>query len=247
MLRAPSLAAQLSIERSLDHRKYRYVIGVDEVGRGSWAGPLCVCAAVFALGDLLNRFEAFGNPTSLEAREGEELLLFSRLDDSKALSPQLRAKLFKPIASLALGYGIGMVGPKEIDDFGMSLSLRLGLQRALALVAEFKNDAILLIDGTVDFYKEGSVETFVKGDRRSFSIASSSILAKVTRDILMEKESVHFPWYQLEKNKGYPSPAHVSALHAVGPSEYHRKSWSYVSKLPFNYERYEKVGMQLIL
>ena len=229
-----SLAAQLHVEREIDSSKYRFVIGVDEVGRGSWAGPLCVGAVLYDLKYLLEFMTEKGaESVAAESQKLPSPLKYLRVNDSKKLSPQLRASLEQPIKALANGYGLGFVEPTELDKLGMTSGLTLGLERALAPLREFVGSSLLLLDGGVNFSGFHEVRTYVKGDSKSFAIASASILAKVERDSLMERESIHYPWYVFEKNKGYPSPVHVSALHAIGPSQIHRKSWSYLENLPW--------------
>ena len=229
-----SLAAQLHVEREIDSNKYRFVIGVDEVGRGSWAGPLCVGAVLYDLKHLLGFMtEKDADTFGMESQKLPNYSEYLRVNDSKKLSPRLRASLEQPIKALANGYGLGFVEPAELDKLGMTSGLTLGLERALAPLREFVGSSLLLLDGGVNFSGFPDVRTYVKGDSKSFAIASASILAKVERDALMERESIHFPWYVFEKNKGYPSPAHVSALHAIGPSQIHRKSWSYMENLPW--------------
>lgn len=231
----PSPAACLEIETQLDPTKYRFVIGVDEVGRGSWAGPLCVGAVVFDLAHILSHMSELRKSFSA-ARHEEHSPQFDclRINDSKLLSPSVRRSLVEPIVHLSVGQGIGMADAREIDQIGMTRSLILSLERALEPLEQFIDSSIVLLDGSTDFFRRGTpVMTVIKGDTKSFAIASSSIIAKVTRDALMEREAENYPWYHLEKNKGYPSPTHVNALHAVGPCEIHRKSWSFMAKLPW--------------
>lgn len=242
-----SLAAKLHVERQLDSTKYRFVIGVDEVGRGSWAGPLGVGAVVYDLKLLLELMSGVDGSVEDKGDKGLERLDYLRMDDSKRLSPKLRASLDGPIKELAAGYGIGMVEPSEIDEMGMTSALALGLDRALMPVRTFLDRSLLLLDGTVNFSRYSNSMTFVKGDSKSFAIASASIIAKVARDSLMEDESLNFPWYVFERNKGYPSLAHVSALHAVGPSLIHRKSWSYMDGLPWQASNPSSIFQQLSL
>ena len=230
----PSSAALLEIEKQLDCRKYRYVVGVDEVGRGSWAGPMYVGAVAYQLQSLLNTLlrspdERVPESFSESSRRDEYL----KVDDSKKLSARVRESLVGPIKALACGCGIGIVEPTELDSLGMTSGFRLGLDRALVQMNEFVSCGIVLIDGVVGFHREGQSLAIPKGDTKSFAIASASIIAKVDRDSRMTVESESYPWYGFEKNKGYPSPVHVSALYALGPSPIHRKSWSYISRLPW--------------
>lgn len=231
-----SLASQLHIERQLDPEKHRYVVGVDEVGRGSWAGPLCVGAVAYDLQHLLDFMKDVEFHCGSDEPSPPKMSQYLRIDDSKRLSPLLRESLISPIMELACTYGIGMVDATEIDQVGMTRSLTIGLERALEPLGEHLDDSLLLLDGGVNFSKLRRVLTVVKGDSKSFAIASASIVAKVTRDRHMKLESESYPWYCFEKNKGYPSPTHVSALHAWGPCVIHRTSWSYMDSLPWSIE-----------
>ena len=228
----PSLAAQLHVERKLDLGGFRYLIGVDEVGRGSWAGPLCVGAVLYDARFLVE-FMSDQVASSNGSPESKKRMDYLEVNDSKLLSPRQRGALDKPIKDLATGYGLGFVDACEIDEIGMSEGLVLGLDRALVPLGGLIDSSLILLDGTVNFSRHLNVKTFAKGDSKSFAIASASIIAKVARDELMKQESENYPWYAFESNKGYPSPVHVSALHAIGPSQIHRKSWSYMANLPW--------------
>ncbi len=228
----PSLAAQLHVERGLDLGGFRYVIGVDEVGRGSWAGPLCVGAVLYDVRFLIE-FMSDQVASSIALPESRKSIEYLQVNDSKLLSPRQRDALDKPIKDLATGYGLGFVEASEIDQIGMSGGLVLGLDRALVPLGGFLDSSLILLDGTVNFSRHLNAKTFAKGDSKSFAIASASIIAKVARDEVMKQESENYPWYVFESNKGYPSPVHVSALHAMGPSQIHRKSWSYMTNLPW--------------
>jgi ribonuclease HII len=111
----------------------------------------------------------------------------------------------------------------------MSAALTLAASRALkSLHIGYDH---LLLDGNWDFALGGDAELLVRGDSRSLSIATASILAKVTRDRIMRGEAEHFPAYAFERNKGYPGPAHKAALHAWGPTTIHRRSWVFMDGL----------------
>ncbi|TAN25179.1 MAG: ribonuclease HII [Actinomycetota bacterium] len=230
----PSLAAQLHVERQLDVGHLRFVIGADEVGRGSWAGPLCVGAVLYDFRFLIEFMSDLHKDASLDSSSESQLSSrYLQMNDSKLLSSKQRESLDRPIKDLATGYGLGFVEPGEIDEMGMSRGLVLGLERALIPLADFVDSSVILLDGAVNFSRYLHAKTFIKGDSKSFAIASASIIAKVARDELMNHEAENFPWYMLENNKGYPSSVHVSALHAMGASQIHRKSWSYMANLPW--------------
>lgn len=232
----PSLAYQLHIEKLIDTGVHSYVVGIDEVGRGSWAGPLCVGAVLYDLGSLMDfMFDQKG--LHVTSKSGD--VAYTRddltgLNDSKLLSPQARKRLLDPISALSRSTGLGYVEPGEIDLMGMAAALPLALKRAVRALGAIPRTTIMLIDGPVNFAPDHEVRTIIRGDSKSFAIACASILAKVGRDSLMEQEAEIYPWYCFESNKGYPSPAHLSALHAFGASQIHRRSWAFMDKLPWS-------------
>ena len=194
---------------------------MDEVGRGAWAGPVTVGVALIA-------------PDVTEAS------LPPWLRDSKQLSESRRESIFVSVGQWCVDWSIGHATPRECDEWGMRVALRLAAQRALAGLAH-PPDA-LLVDGPVDLVGGpgageaglgGSVHPITGGDARCASVAAASVLAKVVRDRLMRAESVHYPPYEFERNKGYPSPSHQLALRGYGLSSIHRRSWSYVTALPW--------------
>jgi ribonuclease HII len=208
-------------ERDLAALGYECVAGMDEVGRGAWAGPVTVGIAVV-------------RPNASE----ESLPAWLR--DSKQLSEQRRQSIFHDVGQWCLAWSVGHAGPEECDAVGMTAALRLASQRALgALDAP---PTALLIDGPVNLLREmgdgpsvftGLVRPVIKGDAKCASVAAASVLAKVVRDGIMRAESEHFPAYAFERNKGYPSPLHQRALRGYGLSAIHRRSWSYVDDLPW--------------
>jgi ribonuclease HII len=193
-------------ERALWDDGKRIVVGMDEVGRGAWAGPLTVGAAVLP--------------------DGKRIY---KVRDSKMLTEPEREAMFDRLAGWCAAWSIGHVSPQECDEMGMADAMRLAATRALdGLRVGFDH---VLLDGNWDFALGGGAELLVRGDSRSLSIATASILAKVTRDRIMREEAVHYPAYAFESNKGYPGPIHKSALHALGPSPIHRRSWVFMDGL----------------
>jgi ribonuclease HII len=184
------------------------VAGVDEVGRGSWAGPVTFAAVVL--------------PRSRR---------IYKLRDSKLLHPGERERLADRVHQLALAVGIGHAGNDEIDRVGMSLAMRRAAQRAVDALP-LRPDALLL-DGSWDFLAGYGTHnrTIVAGDAYSASIAAASIVAKVARDRLMVEAAPGRPAYAFHSNKGYPSPEHRRALADHGPCDLHRASWAPVSAL----------------
>ncbi len=184
------------------------VVGVDEVGRGAWAGPISVGAAV-----LPRDRRVYG------------------VRDSKMLTEDERERLFDRVASWCRAWAVGHASQAECDALGMTAAQKLAARRAvdgLGLVPDH-----VLVDGRWDFVGRDSTVRIVKGDATCLSIAAASILAKVTRDRLMRAEAPHFPAYDFELNKGYPCPRHKMALKAWGPTTIHRRTWVFMENLPW--------------
>jgi len=207
--------AGTKIERALWDGGADVVVGIDEVGKGAWAGPLTVAAAVL--------------PTGPTFRGGA-----SGIRDSKQLSEVRREALFEPIAGWCRAWAVGHASPEECDRLGMSDAQRLAARRALDGLG-LVPDAVL-VDGRWDFVRglvapSTVVRTIVKGDAASRSIAAASVLAKVTRDRIMREAAAHHPPFWFESNKGYPCPRHREALQGYGPSAIHRRSWVFMDDL----------------
>jgi len=185
------------------------VVGMDEVGRGAWAGPVSVGAAVVPQGRRIYKIR-----------------------DSKMLTESEREGLFDRLADWCVAWAVGHASHTECDELGMSAALTLAAARALENL-DITYDHVLL-DGNWDFALGGGADLLVKGDARSLSIATASILAKVTRDRLMGEAAADFPYYGFERNKGYPGPEHRAALHAYGPSTIHRRSWVFMDGLAWS-------------
>jgi ribonuclease HII len=153
--------------------------------------------------------------------------------DSKLLSEQRREMLFEVLAPFCLAWSIGHAEHYECDELGMSSAQRLAAARALEGVVAClgRSPNLLLLDGKWDFIGSTDSVAVVKGDQRSFAIATASILAKVSRDRIMRAEHQHYPVYDFEHNKGYPSLQHRIALAGWGASPIHRRSWSFMNKL----------------
>lgn len=185
------------------------VVGMDEVGRGAWAGPLSVAAVVIP----------------------KDRRVY-KIRDSKQLTEPEREALFGRIVDWVEAWAVGHVTAAECDELGMSAAQRIGASRVLEGLALDADH--VLVDGPWDFVGTVDTTTIVRGDTISLSIAAASIIAKVTRDRMMRKMSVDLPWYAFESNKGYPCPRHRAALHLLGPSTVHRRTWSFMEKLPWS-------------
>ncbi|WP_327590951.1 ribonuclease HII [Nonomuraea sp. NBC_00507] len=190
----------------LSQPSVRTVAGVDEVGRGAWAGPVTVCAVVTDLS---------------EPPPG--------LTDSKQLTAAKRGPLATELAAWAAGIGYGEATHTEIDTLGMTEALRRAARRALEALPT-RPDAVIL-DGKHDYIgSPWPVRLEVKGDAASVSVAAASVLAKVRRDAYMG--TIGHEEYAFADNAGYPSPVHQEALARLGPTPHHRLSWSYLDDLP---------------
>lgn len=206
-----------AMERMLLAEGFRTVAGLDEVGRGAWAGPVSVGVAVFGV--------------DCPPPDG--------LRDSKLVPEPRREELFPLVASWCVEWAVGHAGPDECDRWGMTAALRLAAWRALAEL-DGPPDVVLL-DGSFDYLSDRvaverpgpEVRTVVRGDAACVSIAAASIVAKVTRDRMMRELAESFPGFDFHRNKGYPSPVHRTALAGMGLTSIHRRSWSYVDDLPF--------------
>lgn len=199
------------------------VVGVDEVGRGAWAGPLTVGAAVVP----------------------KDRRIY-KLRDSKMLTEAEREALFDRVADWCSQWAIGHASHEECDRLGMSDAQRLAARRALDALGVVPDR--VLIDGKWDFVGGRGVIPLVGGDATSLSISAASIMAKVTRDRIMRSLSPDYPNYWFEANKGYPCPRHKAALHAWGPSSIHRRSWVFMDHLPWTgIPRYIRPDAQGIL
>ncbi|MGO9029375.1 MAG: ribonuclease HII [Acidimicrobiales bacterium] len=207
-------------ERSLAFEGFGLIAGLDEVGRGAWAGPVSVGVVLV--------------PTATPAPEG--------LRDSKLVPEDQREAMFPLVVAWCTDWAVGHAGPEECDRWGMTVALRLAARRALDGLRTTPD--VVLLDGSFDYLTESGelpggaapsppVRTIVRGDTTCTSIAAASIVAKVTRDRMMRDLAEHFPAFDFDRNKGYPSPVHRTALVGRGLTSIHRRSWSYVDQLPF--------------
>ena len=187
-------------EEELFAQGYQLVCGVDEAGRGPLAGPVCAAAVIL--------------PPHLE---------IPGLDDSKKLSDKRRRELFPVIKEQAIAYGIGFASHEEIDEINILQATYLAMERALAQLTETPEYALIDGNRAKDFGLP--VKTVVKGDSLSANIAAASVLAKVTRDMLMEEAALEYPGYGFEIHKGYGTRAHYDALRELGASKIHRMTF----------------------
>lgn len=220
-----SVVPNLRLERQLAGDRY-LVAGSDEVGRGSLGGPVSVGVVVV---DASSRRP----PTGLR--------------DSKLLTPQARRALVPRIRRWARASAVGHASAAEIDEVGILRALRLAGERALSALPALPDQ--VLLDGNYDWYNRPEpsaasplarwcgaaalpVQLAVRADLTCASVAAASVLAKVTRDQLMEELAVSYPGYHWHRNKGYATRAHRDALAALGPCVEHRRSWRLGLQLP---------------
>ncbi len=179
---------------------YELICGVDEVGRGPLAGPVFTAAVIL--------------PKDCE-------ILY--LNDSKKLSEKKREELFLEISEKALAIGIGSCTPEEIDEFNIKQATRKAMLQAVQNLE--LQPGIVLVDAETITGLDIRQVPIIKGDAKSVSIAAASIIAKVTRDHLMEEYDKIYPQYGFVSNKGYGSAAHMEALRQFGPCPIHRRSF----------------------
>ncbi|WP_370523438.1 ribonuclease HII [Brevundimonas sp. P7753] len=182
------------------------VCGVDEAGRGPWAGPVSAAAVIL-------------NPDDLPPG----------IDDSKALTEKRRAALEPEIKARALAWGVGFASVEEIEELNILHATGLAMCRAIEALSI--QPAIALVDGNYRFKLPCDVTTVVKGDSLSLSIAAASILAKTARDRLMIELDGQYPGYGFASHKGYNAPLHQQALKTLGPCPAHRPSWAPIKAL----------------
>lgn len=182
------------------------IAGVDEAGRGPLAGPVVASAVILDL----------NNP-------------IAGINDSKKISENKRKLIAEIIEKEALAIGIGIVDHTEIDRINILNATKKAAELAIKQLQI--NFSILLTDALKIENLEHEVIPLIKGDSKSASIAAASIIAKVTRDTIMEKFDLQFPQYQFKNHKGYPTKAHRELLMEYGPCEIHRRSFSPVKNL----------------
>ena len=184
------------------------VAGVDEAGRGPLAGPVVAAAVIL-----------------------DPARLIAGLNDSKKLSEAARERLAIEIREKAVAWAIAEASPVEIDRINILQATFLAMRRALEGLPMPAGHA--LIDGNrIPPGLPCPAEAIVKGDGKMASIAAASILAKTHRDALMRELAVEYPYYGFERHMGYPTPAHLAALHEHGPCTAHRRSFAPVAQLP---------------
>ena len=193
----------LEYENELYDKGYKLICGIDEVGRGPLLGPVVTSAVILPVG--------YYNP---------------EIKDSKKLSEKKREKLFDIITKDAVSIGIGIVDEKKIDEINIYEATKVAMKMAIDNLS-IKPDYVLIDAMKLDI--DIPSNSIIKGDAKSESIASASIIAKVTRDRMIDEIDKEYPMYDLKNNKGYGTKKHLEALKEYGPCKYHRYSYSPVS------------------
>ena len=196
-------AEKLQYENALLKKGCRYIVGVDEVGRGPLAGPV-VCAAVIMPLD--------------------DLSIIEGIDDSKKLSEKKRELLAEKIKQTALAYTIIETDEKIIDEINILEATKLGMKRAVESLS-IEPD-VVLTDGNMTLDVSYPQQSIVKGDALSYSIGAASIIAKVHRDHLMDEYAKTYPEYAFAKNKGYGTAEHINAIKEYGLCPIHRRTFT---------------------
>jgi len=210
----------LNLERELWASGARFIIGMDEVGRGAIAGPVAVGVAIL---------------DSLDSRV--ESPWPSNLKDSKLLSEKARNEILEPVQAWVAGHAVGMASANEIDSKGIVQALALSASRALdKLLADASlrqaiavDGAMIILDGSHNWLgaKASGIPVLVrtKADRDCVSVAAASVISKVERDNLMIELAKTYADFGFDGHKGYASEAHIQAIKTVGPSAEHRHTW----------------------
>jgi ribonuclease HII len=208
--RAPAKAPRgfptLALETVLIQSCGGLVCGVDEAGRGPWAGPVAAGAVILDPADL---------------PEG--------IDDSKVLTAERRERLEVEIKARAVAWGVGFASVEEIAELNILHATGLAMCRAIEAMAV--QPVAALVDGNYRFKLPCDVQTVVGGDGLSLSIAAASILAKTARDRLMIAMDDEYPGYGFASHKGYNAPVHQAALRTLGPCPAHRRGWAPIRAL----------------
>tara|TARA_B100001123_G_C15192737_1_gene980091 strand:- start:205 stop:819 length:615 start_codon:yes stop_codon:yes gene_type:complete len=190
------------------------IVGIDEVGRGTLAGPV-LAVAVYIKRSLWENFK----------NKYPEII---KIDDSKKISKKIREKIYNILIKIS-SFGIGAASVKEIEEKNILQASLIAMERAyksLKINAEF-----VLVDGINKPKIQAKIKTIKNGDNKSISIASASIIAKVVRDKLMKKLSHKYPEFLWDKNSGYGTKLHIDKIKSIGITPHHRKSFKPIIKM----------------
>jgi ribonuclease HII len=192
-------------ETKANHQGFKNIAGIDEAGRGPLAGPVVAAAVIF--------------PPQVN---------IPGLNDSKKLSTKKREELFPKIQEISVSYGVAIVNEKVIDKINILQAARLAMKQALETLKI--TPGLLLIDGNQKIDSTLNQWAIVKGDSRSLSIAAASVLAKVTRDRIMDDYHKLYPQYEFNRHKGYGTKLHRNLIQEHGPCPIHRNTFKGVSE-----------------
>ncbi len=196
----------MQYERALLAKGYRYIIGVDEVGRGPLAGPVVCAAVVMPL---------------------DEADLIIGVDDSKKISAKKREILAEEIKKKAIAYTMVEVSEKIIDEINILEATKLGMKQAIEeLKLPTDGEQIVLTDGNMTLDIVLPQHSVIHGDALSYSIGAASIIAKVHRDAMMDEFAKAYPHYAFEKNKGYGTAEHIKGIKEYGLCPIHRRTFT---------------------
>jgi len=198
---------------------FKYIAGIDEVGRGPLAGPVVAAAVIL--------------PENISIRG---------INDSKKLKEKERKRLFKTIQKRAISIGVGIVDHNTIDK----INIAQATFAAMRLAVESLDPApdILLIDGNCEINFSIPQKCIIKGDSKSISIAAASIIAKVIRDKIMDEFDKLLPAYKFKKHKGYGTKLHFKIIETHGLSPIHRQSFNSSSKIPLDFEQISLINFK---
>lgn len=186
-------------------QRRKFIAGIDEAGRGAWAGPVAAAAVIFAPG-----------------------VVIDGVDDSKKLSPKRREKLFTEIRNRCVACGVALIEPEVIDRVNISEATKQAMLAAISQLHPLPD--FLLIDGNFRLPTPLGQMSVIDGDQKSFSIAAASILAKVTRDRFMTELAQKYPKFGFERHKGYGTKIHLQSLKDHGILPIHRRSYKPVQE-----------------
>ncbi|MCI5790133.1 MAG: ribonuclease HII [Tenericutes bacterium] len=192
-------------ERNLKNEGIEFIAGVDEVGRGPLVGPVVAACVV-----LPEEFNLDG------------------LTDSKKLSEKKRDYFFEEIKKQALGYGIGIIDEKKIDEVNIYEATKLAMKEAIKECQKMCKIEHILIDA-MPLQLDIPTTSIIKGDLKSITISAASVIAKVTRDRMLYELDQKYPMYDFKHNKGYPTKKHLEAINTYGVLDEHRRSYGPVS------------------
>jgi ribonuclease HII len=203
-------------EKRLWKKGYRYIVGIDEAGRGPLAGPV-VSGAVLIL-----------------EKDFAEIKKIKSVKDSKKLNEKKRGEVYlNLINNHKLKWGIGIVSEKIIDKINILEATKLSMIKAIKDLEKRNNLKVdfLILDGRMEINFDANQESIIKGDDKVFSISAASIIAKVTRDKLMIKYDKKYPKYNFKKHKGYGTREHLDNIRKNGACEIHRKSFTPINQI----------------